>query len=305
MNQTFSFPFRRCFGLRAIESILGSRQDPKIIILTVYEEDDLIFTAFRLGTLMRPLCACMIWWVTVNPMPQCSAMGWEVKKGSTGCDPHGHRNGNPGCRPAGHRKHPRLQVGVISQIGKQDLESSAFSFFAFHTDAPFMCLYDLVGYRVHNLVTNAVDAMSGLPSERKNLTFTLRSLDQWIALSISDTGLGMRPQNLSHIFEPFFTMIEIFTAVIDMGQLFAVLFRNVQKTDFRLDGQQLVFHVMAERFRRSIGGIDTAGNADFNVTVNAVDNIPPAFLDANYFEQAVHNLVTNAVDAMSGLPSAA
>lgn len=36
-------------GLRAIESILGSRQDPKIIILTVYEEDDLIFTAFRLG----------------------------------------------------------------------------------------------------------------------------------------------------------------------------------------------------------------------------------------------------------------
>ena len=36
-------------GLRAIESILGSKQDPKIIILTVYEEDDLIFTAFRLG----------------------------------------------------------------------------------------------------------------------------------------------------------------------------------------------------------------------------------------------------------------
>lgn len=58
---------------------------------------------------------------------------------------------------------------------------------------------------VHNLVTNAVDAMSVLPSERKNLTFTLRSLDQWIALSISDTGLGIRPQNLSHIFEPFFT----------------------------------------------------------------------------------------------------
>ena len=34
------------------------------------------------------------------------------------------------------------------------------------------------------------------------------------------------------------TMIEIFTAVIDMGQLFAVLLRNVQKTDFRLDGLQ-------------------------------------------------------------------
>lgn len=58
---------------------------------------------------------------------------------------------------------------------------------------------------IHNLVTNAVDAMSDLPPERKSLIFTLRSLDQWIALSISDTGLGIRPQNLSHIFEPFFT----------------------------------------------------------------------------------------------------
>lgn len=58
---------------------------------------------------------------------------------------------------------------------------------------------------IHNLITNAIDAMSGLPYEQRNLTFTLRSLDQWIALSISDTGLGIRPQNLSHIFEPFFT----------------------------------------------------------------------------------------------------
>ncbi len=58
---------------------------------------------------------------------------------------------------------------------------------------------------IHNLVTNAVDAMSDLPPERKNLIFTLRSLEPWIALSISDTGLGIRPQNLSHIFEPFFT----------------------------------------------------------------------------------------------------
>lgn len=58
---------------------------------------------------------------------------------------------------------------------------------------------------VHNLITNAVDAMTSLPPERRNLTFKLRSLDQWIALSISDTGLGIRQQNLPHIFEPFFT----------------------------------------------------------------------------------------------------
>ena len=38
-------------GLRAVESILGAKQNPKIIILTVYEEDELIFTAFRLGVI--------------------------------------------------------------------------------------------------------------------------------------------------------------------------------------------------------------------------------------------------------------
>lgn len=38
-------------GLRAVENILGAKQNPKIIILTVYEEDELIFTAFRLGVI--------------------------------------------------------------------------------------------------------------------------------------------------------------------------------------------------------------------------------------------------------------
>lgn len=36
-------------GLRAVESIFRAGQKPKVIILTVYEEDELIFTAFRLG----------------------------------------------------------------------------------------------------------------------------------------------------------------------------------------------------------------------------------------------------------------
>lgn len=38
-------------GLRAVENILGAKQNPKIIILTVYEEDELIFTAFKLGVI--------------------------------------------------------------------------------------------------------------------------------------------------------------------------------------------------------------------------------------------------------------
>lgn len=59
---------------------------------------------------------------------------------------------------------------------------------------------------IHNLVSNAVDAMSsGKDSCQQSLLFTLYSIDNWVALSIADTGPGILPQNLPHIFEPFFT----------------------------------------------------------------------------------------------------
>lgn len=58
---------------------------------------------------------------------------------------------------------------------------------------------------IHNIVTNALDAMATLPPERKNLNFTLRSIDNWIALSVTDTGPGIPEKNLPHIFEPFFS----------------------------------------------------------------------------------------------------
>ena len=58
---------------------------------------------------------------------------------------------------------------------------------------------------VHNIVINALDAMAPLPPERKNLNFTFRSIDNWIALSVTDTGPGIPEKNLPHIFEPFFS----------------------------------------------------------------------------------------------------
>lgn len=59
---------------------------------------------------------------------------------------------------------------------------------------------------IHNLVSNAVNAMSGKkPTPQRLLRFTLYSIDNWVTLSIADTGPGILPKNLPHIFEPFFT----------------------------------------------------------------------------------------------------
>lgn len=58
---------------------------------------------------------------------------------------------------------------------------------------------------LHNIVTNALDAIKDMPPKRRTLHFTLRSIDNWIALSITDTGSGIPEENLPHIFEPFFS----------------------------------------------------------------------------------------------------
>jgi PAS domain S-box-containing protein len=73
---------------------------------------------------------------------------------------------------------------------------------------------------VMNLITNAVDAMSGsqgvirisLKERRCEIadlasTFTHESLPagQYVVLSVSDTGCGMKEETLTRIFDPFFT----------------------------------------------------------------------------------------------------
>jgi two-component system NtrC family sensor kinase len=55
------------------------------------------------------------------------------------------------------------------------------------------------------LATNALDAMS----EGGVLTITARNDDNRVVLEVSDTGIGIPPENLPKIFEPFFTTKEI------------------------------------------------------------------------------------------------
>ncbi|HEY9501270.1 MAG TPA: HAMP domain-containing sensor histidine kinase, partial [Pyrinomonadaceae bacterium] len=55
------------------------------------------------------------------------------------------------------------------------------------------------------LATNALDAMtlSGI------LSITARNEDARVVVEVSDTGIGIAPENLPKIFEPFFTTKEV------------------------------------------------------------------------------------------------
>ncbi|NQT52374.1 hypothetical protein HQ576_10005 [bacterium] len=52
-----------------------------------------------------------------------------------------------------------------------------------------------------NIMVNALDAMQG----KGKLTVCARQTDDALEVTISDTGEGMRPEQIQHIFEPFYT----------------------------------------------------------------------------------------------------
>jgi C4-dicarboxylate-specific signal transduction histidine kinase len=75
------------------------------------------------------------------------------------------------------------------------------------TDAPV----PIVGDRVHlqqvlmNVLLNGIEAMSGTPRERRNLSVSSRRMDGHVEVSVSDCGHGIRAASASQIFEAFYT----------------------------------------------------------------------------------------------------
>ena len=69
----------------------------------------------------------------------------------------------------------------------------------------------ILGDRVHlqqvvlNLLLNALDSVTARPPERRHVRVTTSQSDGAVRLAVIDTGMGVPPERLSTIFEPFYT----------------------------------------------------------------------------------------------------
>jgi C4-dicarboxylate-specific signal transduction histidine kinase len=61
---------------------------------------------------------------------------------------------------------------------------------------------------IHNLLTNALQALDQVPPEERQLSVRLEADQREGALTVGDSGPGIAPEVLPRIFEPFFTTRE-------------------------------------------------------------------------------------------------
>jgi PAS domain S-box-containing protein len=56
-----------------------------------------------------------------------------------------------------------------------------------------------------NLVTNAIDSMTSVADRPRVLTIRSEQLDDWVSVSVQDTGTGIAPDEAERLFEAFYT----------------------------------------------------------------------------------------------------
>jgi C4-dicarboxylate-specific signal transduction histidine kinase len=72
-------------------------------------------------------------------------------------------------------------------------------------------LRPIMGDRVHlqqvllNLLMNAIDAVAAMPTERRRVRVCTTQSNGEVRLAVADSGMGIRPDRISEIFEPFYT----------------------------------------------------------------------------------------------------
>ncbi len=81
---------------------------------------------------------------------------------------------------------------------------------AVHTAQPVRVLAERVALEqiVHNLLTNALQALDLVPASERQLTIDIQATQGMGVLSVADTGPGISPETLPHVFEPFFSTRE-------------------------------------------------------------------------------------------------
>lgn len=61
---------------------------------------------------------------------------------------------------------------------------------------------------LHNLMNNALQALEAVPANQRELQLTLSASDAHGQVRVQDNGMGLAPEVLPHVFEPFFTTRE-------------------------------------------------------------------------------------------------
>lgn len=79
-----------------------------------------------------------------------------------------------------------------------------------HVTQPIRVLAERVALEqiVHNLLTNALQALDAVPTHERQLAIHIETAHGMGVLRVVDSGPGMAPDTLSHVFEPFFTTRE-------------------------------------------------------------------------------------------------
>lgn len=58
---------------------------------------------------------------------------------------------------------------------------------------------------VQNIIINAAESMAGKPPAERNLDISVEVKNKWVELTVADCGVGISKENLSRIFNPFFS----------------------------------------------------------------------------------------------------
>lgn len=93
---------------------------------------------------------------------------------------------------------------------------------------------DQIAQALLALFVNAAEAMDAVPRERRELLVRLRADDANVRIDVADTGPGIPPDVLPHIFEPFFSTKQKESGVgLGLAVVFGIVHRHGGSIDVR------------------------------------------------------------------------